>query len=118
MHKDEREEIFNLKMKNYNKKNKNNIISYEQIIDLDKERMTKISKEITQNDFEKIFSKTLYFDSSTLIEFIESMCEIAKREFQNNSQTKIFFLQKIVEVTEINILCRPRFNLNNIWKIR
>ncbi len=117
MHKDEREEIFNLKMKNYNKKNKNNIISYQEILALDKERMTKISKEITQNDFEKIFTKTLYFDSNTLIEFLGAMCEIAKREFQNNSQTKIFFLQKIVEVTEINMLGRPRFNLKNIWKI-
>ena len=117
MPKDEREEIFNLKMKNYSKKAKNNIISYEQIIELDKERMKKISKEITQNDFEKIFSKTLSFDSNTLIEFINSMCEIAKREFQNNSQARIFFLQKIVEVAEINLFCRPKFNLINIWKI-
>ena len=117
MPKDEREEIFNLKMKNFNKKNKNNLMPYEEILDLEKERMKKISKEITQNDFEKIFSKTLYFDSNALTEFITSMCDIAKREFQNNSQTRIFFLQKIVEVAEINLFGRPRFNLSNIWKI-
>ena len=119
MPKDVKEEIFKLKMKNYNKKakNNNNLISYEQILELDKERMKKISKEITQDDFEKIFSKTSSFDSNTLIEFVSSMCEIAKREFQNNSQTRIFFLQKIVEVAEMNLLLRPRFNIANIWKI-
>ena len=116
MPKDEREEFFNLKMKNYSKKAKNNLISYEQILELDKERMKLISKEITQNDIEKIFSKTLSFDASTLIEFLNFMCEIAKREFDANSQTKIFFLQKIVEVSEINLFCRPKFNLMNIWK--
>lgn len=117
MPKDEREEIFNLKIKNYNKKNKKNIIPYEEIVELDKERMKKISKEITQNEFEKIFSKTLNFDSNTLFEFVNSICEIAKREFQINSQTRIFFLQKIVEVAEINLFSRPRFNMSNIWKI-
>ena len=116
MPKDEREEFFNLKMKNYSKKAKNNLISFEQILELDKERMKLISKEITQNDLEKIFSKTLSFDESTLIEFLNFMCEIAKREFDVNSQTKIFFLQKIVEVSEINLFCRPKFNLMNIWK--
>ena len=117
MPKDEREEFFNLKMKNYNKKVKNNLISYEQLLELDKERMKKISKEITQNDFEKIFSKTSSFDSNTLTEFVNSMCEITKREFQNNSQTRIFFSQKIVEVAEMNLFLRPRFNISNIWKI-
>ena len=117
MPKDEREEIFDAKMKNFKNKAKNNLISYEEILNLEKERMKKISKEITQNDFEKIFSKTLSFDSNTLIEFVNAMCEITKREFQNNSQTRIFFLQKIVEVAEINVFSRPRFNLNNIWKI-
>ena len=117
MPKDEREEIFDAKMKNFKNKAKNNLISYEEILNLEKERMKKISKEITQNDFEKIFSKTLSFDSNTLIEFVNAMCEITKREFQNNSQTRIFLLQKIVEVAEINVFSRPRFNLNNIWKI-
>ena len=117
MPKDEREEIFDNKMKNYSKKAKNNIISYEEILNLDKERMKQVAKEITQNDFEKIFSKTLSFDSNTLIEFVGSMCDITKREFQNNTQTRIFFLQKIVEVVEINLFNRPRFNLANIWKI-
>ena len=60
---------------------------------------------------------SLNFDSNTLVEFVNSICEIAKREFQINSQTRIFFLQKIVEVAEINLFSRPRFNLSNIWKI-
>ena len=61
--------------------------------------------------------KTLNFDSSTLIEFVNSICDIAKYEFQNNGLAKIFFLQKIVEIAELNLFSRPRFNWNNTWNI-
>ena len=116
MPKDERDEIFNQRKvdANNNRKNSN---AFEEMMNLEKEIMKNISSEITMNDYEKIFSKTLNFDSSSLIEFINSISEITKKEFKENSITKIFFLQKLVEVAEINILCRPRFNINNIWMI-
>ena len=116
--KDEREEIFNKKIKN-EKKNEERlgIVSSEDIVEIDRERMKNIVKEIKQNDLEKIFTKTLNFDSNTFMEFFKSMCDIAKREFQINSLTRIFFLQKIVEVAEIFLFSTPLFNLNSIWKI-
>ena len=116
--KDEREEILNKEVKN-DKKNEERmgIISSEDIVEIDRERMKNIVKEIKQNDLEKIFSKSLNFDSNTFVEFIKSMCEIAKREFQFNSLTRIFFLQKIVEVVEIYLFSIPIFNVSDIWKI-
>jgi brefeldin A-inhibited guanine nucleotide-exchange protein len=89
----------------------------EETISIEKETMKILSKEINLNHFEKIMTKTLNFDSSTLIEFVNSMCDIAKFEFKNNGLSKIFFLQKIVEIAELNLFSRPRFNWNNTWKI-
>ena len=118
--KDEREEILNNKKIKNDKKNNDEKIAITpspELVELDRERMKNIVKEIKQNDLEKIFSKSLNFDSNTFIEFIKSMCEITKREFQLNSLTRIFFLQKIVEVIEINLFSIPRFNIAEIWKI-
>ena len=116
--KDEREEILNKKLKN-DKKNEERmgIVPSEEIVEIDRERMKIIVKEIKQNDIEKIFSKGLNFNSKTFIEFIKSMCEIAKREFQFNSLTRIFFLQKIVEVVEIYLFSKNRLNISEIWTI-
>ena len=116
--KDEREEIFNKAIKSDKKaEERMGIMSPENMIEIDKERMKKIVKEIKIYDIEKIFSKSLNFTSDSLIEFIKSMCAVVKREFQINSITRIFFLQKIVEVVEVNLFSMSRFNINNIWKI-
>ena len=118
--KEEREEIFNKKIKKEKKNNeeKIGIIPPSDMVELDKERMKNIAKEIKQNDLEKIFSKSLKFDWDNFIEFIKSMCDITKREFQINSLTRIFFLQKIVEVVEIYLFSISRFNIiDDIWKI-
>ena len=118
--KEEREEIFNKKIKKEKKSGDENIgiIPPSEIVELDKERMKNIAKEIKLNDLEKIFSKSLNFDCDNFIEFIKSMCDITKREFQINSLTRIFFLQKIVEVVEIYLFSLSRFNIiDDIWKI-
>ena len=118
MPKDERELFYKNKKQNAIKTNiKKNIIQMEETISAEKETMKLLSKEIGINHFEKIMTKTLNFDSSTLIEFVNSICDIAKYEFKNNGLGKIFFLQKIVEIAELNLFSRPRFNWNNTWKI-
>ena len=116
----EREEIFNKKIKKEKKNNDENIgiIPPSEIVELDKERMKNIAKEIKLNDLEKIFSKSLSFDSINFMDFVKSMCDITKREFQINSLTRIFFLQKIVEVVEIYLFSMSRVNIiDDIWKI-
>ena len=118
MPKDEKESFFKNKKQNAVKTNiKKNIEVMEETILVEKETMKILSKEITINNFEKIMMKTLNFDSATLIEFVNSICDIAKYEFKNNGLGKIFFLQKIVEIAELNLFSRPRFNWNNTWNI-
>ena len=118
MPKEERETFFKTKkQKAAETNNKKTISLVEENILSEKEIMKILSKEIYLNDFEKIFLKTLNFDSATLLEFVNSICDIARYEFGNNGLGKIFFLQKIVEISELNLFSRPRFNWNNIWKI-
>ena len=46
-----------------------------------KENLEKLPKIFSPIDYEKIFYKSYNFDSDTLIEFMQSMCEIARKEF-------------------------------------
>ena len=94
----------------YIKKNKN--------FSIERDNIEILPKIFTPNNYEKIFNKSFYFDFQTLIEFIQSMCEIARKEFVDNGLTKTFFLQKIVETSENNIFSNKKgINLNQIWKI-
>ena len=68
-----------------------------------KKRMKLITKEIPSNDYEKIFPKTKNFDQGSIIDFVSSLCEIAKKQFINDEVSKIFFLQKVIEVAESNL---------------
>ena len=87
-------------------------------ISLEKDNLEILPKIFTPNIYEKIFSKSYYFDSETLIEFFQSMCEIARKEFIDNGLTKTFFLEKIVETAENNIFSNKKgININQIWKI-
>ena len=118
MPKDEKENFFkNKKQKAVETNNKKTISLVEENISTEKEIMKILSKEIYLNDFEKIFLKTLNFDSSTLLEFVNAICDTTRYEFGNNGLGKIFFLQKIVEISELNLFSRARFNWNNTWKI-
>ena len=118
MPKDEKEEYYKLKkQKAAETNNKKTITLVEETINNEKEIMKILSKEINLNHFEKIFLKTLNFDASTLLEFVNGICDVARLEFKNNGLGKIFFLQKIVEISELNLFSRPRFNWNNTWKI-
>ena len=100
---------------NYIKKNKNkNFI-------IEKNNTEKLGKIFTPTNYEKIFNKSFYLDFETLIEFMQSLCEIARKEFMDNGLTKTFFLEKIVETAENNIFSSKKEinnnNINQIWKI-
>ena len=118
MPKDEKENYYKTKkQKVAETNNKKNLSLLEEAIYTEKDIIKILSKEIFLNDFEKIFLKTLNFDSTTLLEFVNAICNITKFEFRNDGLGKIFFLQKIVEIAELNIFSRPRFNWNIILKI-
>ena len=96
------------------KKKKNNP-NFEEQLQIEKLNMKLITKEIPSNDYEKIFPKTKNFDQNSIIDFVSSLCEIAKKQFIKDEVTKIFFLQKVVEVAESNVR-RNRYIWRNIWK--
>ena len=100
------------------KNEKDEIIQKLKNSNIEKENLNKLSKLFTPNNYEKIFNKAYNFDNETLIEFIQSLCEIARKEFIDNGITKTFFLEKIVETAENNIfLNKNNININQIWKI-
>ena len=105
----EKEEIF----KKINERKKNNP-NFEEQLQIEKENMKLISKKIPSNTYERIFPKTKNFESDSIIDFVQSLCEIAKKNFKNGEVTKIFFLQKVVEVAEANVK-RNRYIWRKIW---
>ena len=118
MPKDEKEEYYKKKKQKASETNNKKAISLvEETISSEKEIIKILIKEVHLNNFEKIFLKTLNFDPSTLIEFVNAICDIVRYEFKNNGLGKIFFVQKIVEISKLNLFSRPRFNWNNTWKI-
>ena len=115
--KEEREEYFDKKIEKFKKKGKNNLGLYEEMINLEKERIKKLAEEINLNNIESIFSNSSSFDPETLLEFMTSICEIGKREFKSNSQTRMYLLQKISEVSEKNLSLRNKYIIFNYWTI-
>ena len=107
----EKEEIF----KNLSEKKKNNP-NFEEQLQIEKENMKLITKSIPSNDYERIFPRTKNFDQISIMDFVQSLCEIAKKQFKNGQVTKIFFLQKVVEVAEANVK-RNRYIWRNIWNL-
>ncbi len=94
----------------------NNQANIEKEILVEKNNMEKIGREINQDDYEIIFSKTLIIDNETLIDFIKSLCQISREELASKDSPRIFSLQKLVEVAELNIK-RVRIIWSRIWSI-
>ena len=100
------------------KNEKEDFIKKYKNISYEKENLEKLPKIFSPIDYEKIFYKSYNFDSDTLIEFMQSMCEIARKEFIEDGLTKTFFLEKIVEIAENNLFVNKKgININQIWKI-
>ena len=102
------------------KNERNNILKKiyrdkEDLINLNIEIMTKIKKEILVDDYEKIF--TISFDSESLLEFVKALCDITKQEFEENGITKVFLLQKIVEIGLNQLLIKDNQNIEEIWNM-
>ena len=89
-------------------------VNIEREIEIEKTNMKIVSKEISQNEYEKIFVKTVRFGINYIQNFIDSLCKLAIDQFKENEITKIFWMQKIVEVSELNLF-RVRMEWNIIW---
>jgi len=111
----ELEAFFN-EIRNKKKLQQSNNPHIEKEIIIEKNNLEKIGRDINQDDYEIVFSKTLSIDDETLIDLIKSLCEISKEELASKDSPRIFSLQKLVEVSEHNIK-RVRIIWSKIWNI-
>ena len=88
------------------RKSSNNI---DREILFEKNNIDIISKTFIAEDYDKIFNKTEKFNDSSIIDFIGALCEMAIEEIRD--QERIFSLQKLIEVAEINMTRKT-----DIWK--
>jgi len=109
-------DAFFTEVRNKKKLQQANNPNIEKEILTEKNNMDKIGKEINQDDYEIIFSKTINIDDENLIDFVTSLCELSKEELASKDAPRIFSLQKLVEVAELNIR-RLRITWSQIWGI-
>jgi hypothetical protein len=91
-------------------------VNVDREILVEKINMERIAKEISQDDYEIIYNKTVLLDQQSIVDFVKSLCEISREELAVKENARIFSLQKLVEVAEFN-MNRVRIVWANIWTI-
>ena len=75
-----------------------------------------LKENVSDNNCEKIFSITEFFDEESLINFILGLCEVSKIELKDYYSPRVFSLHKLVEVADFNI-GRIQAQWVKIWKL-
>ena len=75
-----------------------------------------LSLNISDAVCESIFSKTELFETESIISFISDLSKLSKQELDSHFIPRKFSLNKLIEVTELNII-RIQFIWIKIWKI-
>lgn len=65
-------------------------------------------------DIDKIFNRSVLLDGESILDFISCLCKMSEEELKTNS--RIFSLQKIVEVADYN-MNRIRIIWTRIWNV-
>jgi len=73
-----------------------------------------ISSLIPRSDIDSLFEASSSFPSSAIVPFVTALCKVSNNEF-GMRPSRIFCLQKIVEVTAFN-MDRERFVWTRMWK--
>ncbi|KRX07107.1 Sec7 domain [Pseudocohnilembus persalinus] len=84
---------------------------YKELKDQDK-----IQVSFNQENIERIFYRSQYLDGSSILDFIQALCNISKEELNFVVNPQIYSLQKNLEVAILN-MGRINIQWNNIWKI-
>ncbi|KAL4477738.1 hypothetical protein ABPG72_018912 [Tetrahymena utriculariae] len=85
-----------------------------QQLEIEKSNQKLILLSLENETIDKIFSSTSKFDSESIQDFIECLCQVCKQEI-NQPKPKIFSLLRISEVAEFN-MDRVRYEWNIIWQ--
>lgn len=97
-------------------RNKKRGLNADREIIIEKMNIEKINKEISSDDYEIIFSKSIHLDQDSIVDFVKSLCEVSNEEISNKDNYRIFSLQKLVEVSDYN-MGRIRIVWAKIWSI-
>ncbi len=74
-----------------------------------------LSSRIDPAYIDMVFLKSVNIDDDKIEEFIFNLCQAAHSEIEHREDPRIFCLQKIVDVADIN-LSRPRTIWSRMWK--
>ncbi|KAL4432129.1 hypothetical protein ABPG74_014383 [Tetrahymena malaccensis] len=85
-----------------------------QQLEIEKSNQKLILISLENEAIDKIFSSTSKFDSESIQDFIECLCNTCKQEI-NQPKPKTFSLLRISEVAEFN-MDRVRYEWNKIWQ--
>ncbi|EAS07412.2 guanine nucleotide exchange factor (macronuclear) [Tetrahymena thermophila SB210] len=77
-----------------------------------------LQQSYVESDYiDRIYAKSTQLDGESIQDFITALCQVSKDELTSKSQTpRIFSLQKIVEIAELN-MDRVVIVWNRIWAI-
>lgn len=67
------------------------------------EAISTIAEEISQAKIDSIFARSVSLDAEAIIELINSLCKVSKDELFDRNNPRIFSLQKLVEVADLNM---------------
>jgi len=78
--------------------------------------VAKVVAEIDQSKVDAIFSISVNLDSEGITDFICNICEVSREELSDQENPRIFSLQKLVEVADLN-MSRIAFVWKDIWQV-
>jgi len=99
---------------------------------VEKTNAKQITNQISSAQIDNIFSRSERLDAEAIQHFIQQLCQVSREEIKDfvhskgfrtrdeisdMSQPRVFSLQKLVEVTYINMESRQRVVWANIWVI-
>ncbi len=91
-----------------------NIKKKSSLDEAEKKALEMLANRIDQSSIDVIFSRTIKIENEQIEGFIKSLCEVARSELKKVDDPRIFCLQKIVEVADIN-MSRVRIIFSKVW---
>ena len=75
-----------------------------------------IAEKISKRDVDKVFSKSAELNNSAIVDFIRHLCFVSDSEVSNQSEPRVYSLQKLIEIAYFNME-RIRFVWSQIWEL-
>ena len=91
-------------------------LRHQQSIAREEERVAGIvAEQVNEVDIDSIFSSTAGLDGGAIVEFVYALCAVSLEELRASAEhPRIFSLQKIVEISELN-MDRIRIVWSSVW---